>query len=133
MPIELIDRPAENDSPGLASRQIWHDRAPFILYALTGFTGLSRSASYSSALQSRADHLRTQRSWIDLRLAGPLFPANLEVAREYGRLRQRLQAKGRPLPENDIWIAATATYHQLVLVTRDRHSHDVDELIVAEW
>jgi tRNA(fMet)-specific endonuclease VapC len=55
------------------------------------------------------------------------------VAREYGGLKQGLRAKGRPLPENDIWIAATATYHELILVTRDRHFHDVDNLIIATW
>ena len=33
----------------------------------------------------------------------------MEVAREYGRLKQYLQSKGRPLPEKDIWIAAAAT------------------------
>jgi tRNA(fMet)-specific endonuclease VapC len=57
----------------------------------------------------------------------------MEVAREYGRLRQRLRTKGRPLPENDIWIAATAKHHELVLVTRDRHFGDVDDLLVEAW
>ena len=33
----------------------------------------------------------------------------LDVAREYDRLKQRLKEKGRPLPENDIWIAASAS------------------------
>jgi len=35
---------------------------------------------------------------------------DLDVAREYGRLKQRLKEKGRPLPENDIWIAAAAKH-----------------------
>src|SRR5713101_7853419 len=39
-----------------------------------------------------------------------ILSCDLHVAREYGRLRQRLREKGRPLPENDIWIAATAKY-----------------------
>jgi len=42
---------------------------------------------------------------------------DLDVAREYGRLKQRLKEKGRPLPENDIWIAAAAKHHGMVLVT----------------
>jgi tRNA(fMet)-specific endonuclease VapC len=33
---------------------------------------------------------------------------DLHVAREYGLLKKRLKEKGRPLPENDIWIAAAA-------------------------
>src|ERR1700759_3762574 len=28
------------------------------------------------------------------------------TAREYGQIKNRLRAKGRPIPENDIWIAA---------------------------
>jgi tRNA(fMet)-specific endonuclease VapC len=62
-----------------------------------------------------------------------ILACGVEIAREYGRLRQVLRAKGRPLPENDIWIAATAKYYQLVLVTRDRHFRDVDDLAVEAW
>lgn len=62
-----------------------------------------------------------------------ILSCDLHVAREYGRLRDSLRAKGRPLPENDVWIAATATFHQLVLVTRDRHFRDVDGLDTAAW
>jgi tRNA(fMet)-specific endonuclease VapC len=50
-----------------------------------------------------------------------IVACDLEVAREYGRLKQDLKARGRPLPENDICIAAAAKRHGLVLVTRDRH------------
>jgi tRNA(fMet)-specific endonuclease VapC len=31
-----------------------------------------------------------------------------ETARVYGRIKNTLRIKGRPLPENDIWIAAVA-------------------------
>jgi tRNA(fMet)-specific endonuclease VapC len=62
-----------------------------------------------------------------------ILACGVEVAREYGRLRQELRAKGKPLPENDVWIAATAKSHGLVLVTRDRHFRDVDDLAVEAW
>jgi len=62
-----------------------------------------------------------------------ILPCDLNVARVYGGVRQRLREKGRPIPENDIWIAATATCHDLVLITRDRHFLDVDGLSVATW
>jgi tRNA(fMet)-specific endonuclease VapC len=58
---------------------------------------------------------------------------DLPVAREYGRLKQVLRTKGRPLPENDIWIAAVALVHELVRVTRDGHFLEVDELLTASW
>jgi tRNA(fMet)-specific endonuclease VapC len=62
-----------------------------------------------------------------------ILPCDLNVARTYGQVKQRLREKGRPIPENDIWIAATATCHELVLVTRDQHFHDVDGLTVSTW
>jgi len=62
-----------------------------------------------------------------------ILPCDLPVAREYGKLRQRLREKGRPLPENDVWIAATAKCNALVLVTRDRHFREVDDLEIAQW
>jgi tRNA(fMet)-specific endonuclease VapC len=62
-----------------------------------------------------------------------VLQCDLPVAREYGRLKRRLKEKGRPLPENDIWIAATAKCHRLILVTRDHHFDDVDGLQLADW
>ena len=58
---------------------------------------------------------------------------DLDVAREYGKLKQYLRQKGRPLRENDIWIAATAKRHGMVLVTRDHHFHEVENLRTADW
>jgi len=36
----LVDNPAETEPVQPASRHIWRNRTPFLLYALTGFTGL---------------------------------------------------------------------------------------------
>jgi tRNA(fMet)-specific endonuclease VapC len=60
-----------------------------------------------------------------------ILPRDLNVARVYGRVKQRLREKGRPIPENDLWIAATAVSHELVLVTRDQHFSGVDGLTGA--
>ncbi len=62
-----------------------------------------------------------------------ILPCDLRVAREYGRLKQDLRTKGKPIPENDIWIAATAISHELVLATRNRHFRDLDGLVIANW
>jgi len=55
------------------------------------------------------------------------------TAREYGQIKARLRAKGRPLPENDIWIAAIARLHGLTLVTRDQHFREVEGLAWEAW
>lgn len=55
------------------------------------------------------------------------------TAREYGRIKSSLRAKGKPIPENDIWIAATAIQYGLTLVTRDKHFEEVGQLVVEAW
>lgn len=55
------------------------------------------------------------------------------TAREYGRIISSLRAKGKPIPENDIWIAATAIQYGLTLVTRDKHFEEVGQLVVEAW
>ena len=55
------------------------------------------------------------------------------TAREYGRIKDNLRKKGTPIPENDIWIAATALQHNLTLVSRDAHFSEVDGLKSIRW
>ena len=55
------------------------------------------------------------------------------TARIYGEVKALLRRKGRPIPDNDIWIAATAKQHSVLLVTRDVHFEDVDDLPVVRW
>ncbi len=62
-----------------------------------------------------------------------VLPCDAETAQRYGDIKNQLRVKGRPIPENDIWIAAIAMQHQLILVSRDRHFHEVDGLQVEAW
>jgi tRNA(fMet)-specific endonuclease VapC len=59
--------------------------------------------------------------------------ADPATAQRYGQLKADLRALGRPLPENDIWIAALAHQYSLVVVTRDAHFHSVPGLAVETW
>ena len=56
-----------------------------------------------------------------------------ETGRLYGVVRNRLRLKGRPIPENDMWIAAAALQHNLVLVTRDAHFNEIQDLKLEKW
>lgn len=58
---------------------------------------------------------------------------DLETARRYGEIKNALKTKGRPMPENDVWIAAIAVQHSLTLITRDAHFSQVENLTVATW
>ena len=58
---------------------------------------------------------------------------NLDVAQRYAEVRKHLQIKGKPIPENDIWIAATAHASGLKLITRDQHFANIEFLNVEYW
>lgn len=51
----------------------------------------------------------------------------------YGHVKNKLRQKGTPIPENDIWIAALALQHSLVLATRDTHFNVVEGLQIKTW
>jgi predicted nucleic acid-binding protein len=46
----------------------------------------------------------------------------------YGRIYAALRRTARPIPANDLWVAASAMEHGLVLLTFDRHFEQVDGL-----
>jgi len=51
----------------------------------------------------------------------------------YGRVKEELRQKGKPIPENDIWVAAIALQYDLTLITRDEHFKEVAELTIESW
>ena len=62
-----------------------------------------------------------------------VITSNTETALEYGRVKSELAGAGRPIPDNDIWIAALARQHDLTLVTRDAHFDAVNALRTERW
>ena len=65
--------------------------------------------------------------------ANAILDCDTDTARQYGSIKQSLRSKGRPIPDNDIWIAATALQHDLTLVTEDAHFDEVDTLDCVQW
>jgi tRNA(fMet)-specific endonuclease VapC len=63
----------------------------------------------------------------------PVIGCDVETAREYGEVKNRLRLKGRPLPENDIWIASVAIQYNLILITRNAHFQEVENLQTVAW
>lgn len=56
-----------------------------------------------------------------------------ETGKAYGLIKLEIKRKGRPIPENDIWIAAIAMQYGLALITRDAHFNVIDNLILESW
>ena len=51
----------------------------------------------------------------------------------YSTIRTELKSKGKPIPANDVWIAALCLQHGLPLLSRDRHFDFVTGLRRLDW
>ena len=53
-----------------------------------------------------------------------------ETALRYAEVDVYLRKKGRPIPRNDVWIAAVALEHGLQLLTLDIHFREIPLLLI---
>lgn len=58
-----------------------------------------------------------------------IYPVSERTAEFYGEIYKNLRKQGAPIPTNDMWIAATAQEHGLVLASHDRHFEAIPGLI----
>jgi len=56
-----------------------------------------------------------------------------ETAINYGNIKTALRKIGKPIPENDIWIAAIARQYELIVVTRDNHFKKINSISLQNW
>jgi tRNA(fMet)-specific endonuclease VapC len=112
-----------NQEPGIARRL--NGRGVYISATVLGelYFGAQKSARIADNLRKIEDLIASYR----------LLACDEGTAIHYGQIRMLLRTKGRPIPENDIWIAAVALQHGLRLVTRDEHFKQVDDLVVEKW
>jgi len=57
--------------------------------------------------------------------------ADEDTTHQYARLFRQLRKQGTPIPTNDLWIAALALQHDLLLFTRDTHFDHLPQLPVV--
>ncbi|MBN3893737.1 MAG: type II toxin-antitoxin system VapC family toxin [Nostoc sp. NOS(2021)] len=95
-------------------------------------TSIAVGELYYGAIKSRRSKENLER--IDEFIANStVVGCDAETARHYGNVKNNLRLKGRPLPENDIWIAALTLQYNLTLVTRDAHFQEVENLQTVIW
>ena len=56
-----------------------------------------------------------------------------ETAAAYAEIRLELKQAGRPIPVNDLWIAALCRQYSLPILSRDRHFDAVKGLRRVGW
>jgi len=83
----------------------------------------------------KSSRLRAAReSWLDEFESSAIVLAIIsETSRIYADIRHELRASGRPIPENDIWIAALARQHRLPVLSNDAHLDHVAGLERISW
>ena len=77
---------------------------------------------------------RNNRDELELFLDTPrvaVAVADDETAEFYSEIFKVLGKKGRPMPTNDMWIAASALQHGAAVLTFDAHFGHVDGLVVC--
>ena len=87
---------------------------------LAGFAVGSREAKNRAELQQ---FLGSDRVYI--------FPVDDGTAAYYATVYRILRNKGRPIPTNDMWIAASALQQGYALFSYDGHFQHVDGLLVG--
>ena len=82
--------------------------------------------------QSR--HRTRYERWLAKVLAGcRVLAVDEETAGHYAEIRDELKRSGRPIPGNDLWIAALARQHALSLLSRDQQFDFVPGLKRVGW
>jgi predicted nucleic acid-binding protein len=56
-----------------------------------------------------------------------------ETTAHYAQVREELRRAARPIPENDVWIAALARQHGQPIVSRDDHFDGITDLQRLSW
>lgn len=85
---------------------------------LAGFVGGTREAWNRQQLEDFCASSRVHR-----------LPVDERTAEHYAVIYNELKQKGRPIPTNDMWVAASALRHDLALFTLDGHFKYIDGLV----
>ena len=84
----------------------------------------ARKSAHSAANLAKIDEFT---AWVEI------VNCDAQTARHYGEIKDRLRLRGRPIPDNDIWIAAVARQLRLPLASRDEHFKEVLGLTLSAW
>jgi predicted nucleic acid-binding protein len=78
----------------------------------------------------RTEYENWLREWIG---TVTVLDINEQTAHHYAAIGMELKRSGKPIPANDLWIAALCRQHSLPLISRDRHFELVKGLKRVDW
>jgi predicted nucleic acid-binding protein len=79
-------------------------------------------------------HRASYEEWLsDLLRDCVVLDINEPTTSYYAEIALELKHKGKPIPSNDLWIAALCRQHSLPLLSRDRHFDSVSGMKRIAW
>lgn len=103
------------------------DRADGVYLPIIVVGELYYGASFSTHVKKNTDNIKKVISRYTV------LTLDEKTTTVYGNIKSSLRRKGRPIPENDIWIAAIAMQHEFTLITRDKHFKEIEGLVLRAW
>jgi tRNA(fMet)-specific endonuclease VapC len=79
---------------------------------------------------NKAKHLKMLDDFLEL---CTVLDVDGDTAEHYGAIMAALHKKGKPIPTNDVWIAAVAKQHKCRVVTKDKHFDEIAGVKVLNW
>jgi predicted nucleic acid-binding protein len=74
------------------------------------------------------------KTWLDaLLLKCDVLLPNRDTLFYYAAIRNQLKVAGKPIPANDVWIAALVRQHNMPLLSKDRHFDSVAGVQRIDW
>lgn len=88
---------------------------------------------YRYGIRQSRHRLRYEHWLAEAALSYRVLPVDEGTAERYAEVRHELKSSGRPIPSNDMWIAALVRQHRLPLISRDQHFDVVPGLKRVQW
>lgn len=88
---------------------------------------------YRLGIQQSRHRLHYENWLAELVLKATVLPVDAETTRCYASVGSELKKQGKPIPTNDMWIAALCRQHRLPLLSKDHHFDAVAGLQRLSW
>ena len=83
---------------------------------------------------SQSRHSTRYRHWLQGLITDcKVLDITEQTTHYYADINLELRRRGKPIPTNDLWIAALCRQHDLPLLSRDRHFDAVSEIQRLDW
>ncbi len=88
---------------------------------------------YRYGIRQSRNRAKYERWLDDLILSCRVLDLDERTTKHYAEVREELKRSGKPIPANDVWIAALARQHELPILSRDRHFDFVSQVKRIGW